>query len=335
MKKFKTSLGFDISKHTLDVYMLDGLDDRNPQLHQIPNKEKDIDRFFAKLERSSLNMDDVIVCFENTGAYGMRLCYVLQARQISYSMIPALELKRSMGLVRGKTDKSDAQCIARYAFTHPHKLQLTQLPERDLMELRLLLSERDKLVKAIKLLSSTAEHTSFLAKTETRQVLKINRATIKTLNKQLECIDTAIQTIIQANEVMKQQYQLATSVPGVGPQTAINMIVTTRCFTAFANWRKLACYAGIAPFEYQSGISVRGRTKVSHYADKRLKALLNMAALSAKKYDHELRKYYDRKVAEGKNGMVVMNALRCKIVSRVFATIKRGTPFVNTQKFIA
>ncbi len=45
--------------------------------------------------------------------------------------------------------------------------------------------------------------------------------------------------------------------------------------------------------------------------------------------------YYNRKVAEGKNPMLVMNALRCKVLSRVFATVKRGTPYVDVKKFAA
>ena len=68
-------------------------------------------------------------------------------------------------------------------------------------------------------------------------------------------------------------------------------------------------------------------------ADKRMKALLSMAALSAKKWDPELNQYYKRKVEEGKNPMLVMNNIRNKMISRVFAVINRGTPFVNTQKF--
>jgi len=66
-----------------------------------------------------------------------------------------------------------------------------------------------------------------------------------------------------------------------------------------------------------------------------MKSLLNMAALSAKRNDREISDYYMRKTAEGKNPMSVLNAIRCKILSRVFAVINRQTPFVNTHKFAA
>jgi transposase len=140
---------------------------------------------------------------------------------------------------------------------------------------------------------------------------------------------------IDGNEILKEQFALLQSVPGVGKQTAINLIVYTNCFTSFNDWRKFACYAGVAPFEYSSGSSIRGKKKVNHLANKKLKSLLNMAALSAKRNDKELHDYFERKVQEGKNKMLVLNALRCKVLSRSFAVIKRKSPFVNTLKAVA
>lgn len=57
--------------------------------------------------------------------------------------------------------------------------------------------------------------------------------------------------------------------PGVGPQTAIYLLIETRCFTKFKNWRQLACYAGIVPFEHSSGSSLKGRKRISNLADKK------------------------------------------------------------------
>ncbi|QCK15040.1 transposase [Mangrovivirga cuniculi] len=121
----------------------------------------------------------------------------------------------------------------------------------------------------------------------------------------------------------------------VREQTAYQLICTTNGFENFTNWRQLACYAGVAPFEYSSGSSIKGKTRVSHYADKQLKSLLNMCALSSKKYDPQMKNYFDRKIKEGKNKMLVLNNIRCKLLSRVFAVINRQTPYINTYKFAA
>lgn len=120
------------------------------------------------------------------------------------------------------------------------------------------------------------------------------------------------------------------SIPGIGEQTAVYLIITTKGFTAFKNWRQFACYSGVAPFEFSSGSSVKGKTKVNHMADKKMKSLLQMCALTALKYDPKLKAYYLKKK---ENSMLVLNKIRCKLISRVFAIIKRETPFINTYKF--
>jgi transposase len=113
------------------------------------------------------------------------------------------------------------------------------------------------------------------------------------------------------------------------------MIVYTDCFTKFNDWRKFASYCGIAPFPYQSGSSVKGRTKVSHLANKKIKALINMCAISAIQHNPEMKQYYQRRLEIGKNKMSTINIIRNKLISRVFAVIKRQTPYVDTMKFAA
>ncbi|RYF13413.1 MAG: IS110 family transposase [Flavobacteriales bacterium] len=115
--------------------------------------------------------------------------------------------------------------------------------------------------------------------------------------------------------------KLITSVPGVGPVTGLQIIVSTNEFKSISDSRKLACYSGVAPFEHMSGSSVKRVTRVSNMSNKRLKTLLHTCALSAKRYVPELKGYYDRKVGEGKHKMSVINAIRFKIIGRIFACI--------------
>lgn len=119
------------------------------------------------------------------------------------------------------------------------------------------------------------------------------------------------------------------SIKGVGKLVSIATIIKTRNFTRFDDARKFACYCGTAPFENTSGTSIRGKTKVSHLADKRMKSLLDLAAKSAIQYDKELRAYYLKRTADGKSKMSTINIVRNKILSRMFAVIKRQTPFVE------
>ena len=141
--------------------------------------------------------------------------------------------------------------------------------------------------------------------------------------------------VIAGNEKITGQMEPVTSIKGIGKFTAMYLIVCTNGFEKFENWRQMACYAGVAPFEHTSGTSVRGKTKVSPLADLKLKSLLNMCAIVAVQHDAELKAYYARKLAEGKPEMPVINNVRCKLLARVFAVMNRESPYVNTGKFAA
>lgn len=330
MKKYATICGIDISKNSLDICILNTDHPKEIQHHVIGNDEKSILSFLKTIIK-----EETLFCMEDTGVYSMPLCYQLDDQEFDYAIIPAIQIKRSKGLCRGKTDKSDAKDIANYALTHLHQITLHRLPEEDLQELKLLLAERDKLINAIKLFESSQESLSFIKQKIGKATQKHNFKTTKHLQKQLESLEQLIASLIEKNEIMNEQMNLLQSIPGIGPQTALLLISYTRAFTSFKNWRQLACYCGIAPFEYQSGKSVRGRTKVSHFAQKRLKSAIHLAALTSKRFDGEMKKYFERKVSEGKNKMLVINAVRCKLIARAFAVINRGTPFVNIHKFAA
>ena len=125
------------------------------------------------------------------------------------------------------------------------------------------------------------------------------------------------------DEDLHKQYKLAISVKCVGFVAASYLLVYTHGFTRFDTAKQLASYAGIAPFEYSSGTSIRGRTKVHPMANKKLKTILHMCAVSSVRHNPEMKAYFERKVDEGKNKMLVLNAVRNKIVGRVFSCVKK------------
>jgi transposase len=105
----------------------------------------------------------------------------------------------------------------------------------------------------------------------------------------------------------------------------VKVIVETNAFRDFTDARKFCCHAGVAPFSYTSGSSIRSRNRVSHRADKSIKSLLHMGALTAAtRSKGELHEYYLKKVSEGKNKMSVLNAVRAKLVHRMFAVIRNN-----------
>lgn len=335
MKNYELFVGIDVSKLKLDISLIQPSDPNDSKHFVIANTVKGLQELLNRLKKFKIDLNLVLFSFEDTGVYSMPLCYFLSKRELDYWMIPAMEIKRSKGITRGKTDKADSKEIALYALTHQHKLKLGSLPDETLQEIRLLYTEREKLIKAIQLFERTTENIGYLPKKLLTDLLKNNASTIRKLKTNLKKLDKKIQELLSQNGDLKEKDRLIQSIPGVGPQTSIYLLLVTRGFSSFENSRQLACYGGVAPFEYSSGSSVRGRTKVSNLADKKLKSLLNMCALNAKAWDYELKQYYDRKVKEGKPKMLILNNIRNKILGRVFAVINRGTPYVNTRKFAA
>ena len=332
-KRFDYYIGIDISKQTLDVSILEECKKGTKTEHyKIGNNKKSIAQFVKK-KLGCYVPEQLLFCFEDTGIYSFPLACYLNENKLIYWQVPAVEIKRSKGITRGKDDKTDAKDIAFYAYSNTHKLRPSAMPATAIQQLKLLFAEREKVLKALSMFDRTVETKEFASKEVFETVKDVNRSIIERLNKNLTKIEAKMLDIIDAEEQLGQQYKLLKSVPGIGMQTAIYLLIATKGFDAFENWRQLACYACVAPFPYQSGTSIRGRTKVHPLADKKLKSLLNMCAMVAVRHDRELKSYYERKTLEGKAKMLVLNNVRAKLLARAFAVINRGTPFANTRKF--
>ena len=322
-------MGIDVSKKTIDAV----LHEQNT-IKQFSNSVKDFKSLIQwATKQTGLDIDQIIICFEHTGIYSLPLATYLSENKISYAMVPALEIKRSLGLVRGKNDKVDAKRIAEYAFLRREKLKKFEMPAEVILQLQKLLSLRDKMVRQRGAYNAEIKEITTILKNKSHQtVIKAQKKMVTSLSKQISIIEKEIKTLIKQDESISQTYELITSVRGIGFVLAVNLIVATNCFTSFNDSRKFACYAGIAPFEKQSGTSLRSKPRVSHLANKKLKSLLNMAAFSAIQSDPELKLYYLERVLSGKSKMSTMNIIRNKIVHRVFAVVKRGTPYVVLNK---
>jgi transposase len=333
MKNYLFHVGIDVSKLKLDVVLLCVEASNQTEHFVVENNIKGIKSILDYLQKKKINPTTTLFCYESTGIYNYPLNVFFSEKKLDYWVVPALEIKRSKGISRGKNDKADAKDIALYSLRNIDKLNLSTVAETEILQLKLLFSEREKLIKAILLFESSKENKEFITKKVYEEIILINSKTIRNLKNALKLIEKKMKIIITNNEQLKQQYELVKSIPGVGEQTAVYFIIATKGFKAFKTWRKFACYSGVAPFEYSSGSSVRGRTKINHLADKKMKTLLQMCAMTSIKYDPQLKEYYKKKKEEGKNGMLILNNIRCKIISRVFAVINRKTPYVNMSKF--
>jgi len=330
--KFKETIGIDVDKFNLVVRV---------HLRQIENVfENNLKGFkqFVKWINKEVKLpkEDVLIAFEHTGLYSLQLCVFFKEQQYPYAVLSGLELKRSLGIKRGKTDKVDARNIALYAYRCREELKPYQLAEEQLLKLKRLFTLRDRLVtQKAGYVTSLKEIRKTLKRQDDNLLFETYEAMIKQLAKQINKVEEAIMQLINSDEELQKMYNLITSIQGVGFVTAVFMISITEGFRRFDDSRKFASFAGIAPFPYESGISIRGKTKVSHLANKKAKALLSQCVTSAIQHNHELKAFFQKKTDEGKNKRAVVNIIRNKLVSRMFAVIKRGTPYVDIYKFAA
>lgn len=330
--KIKETIGIDISKKFFDVCM-----HSNQLTQKIDNNQKGFKQLVKWVfENNEFEKENILFIFEYTGIYSFKLSEYLSKEGISFTLVPGLEIKRSLGIARGKDDQKDARKIALYGFRLRDEIKPYKMPSETILIVKKLFSLRTKLVKNRSgFKSRIKEQKSVFKKSKNKVLFSSQEKIITCLTKEIKAVQKEIDTLIKSDEQLKETYDLITSIMSVGKQTATAMIIFTTNFTTFSVARKFASYSGIAPFPHQSGTSIRGKTKVNHLANKQMKSLLDMCAMNAIRNNPEMKKYYEKKVAEGKNKLSVINAVRNKLLARIFAVVNRKTPYVDTMKFAA
>ncbi len=314
MQNLVNFIGIDISKQTLDICII-GQD--TPRHHQIKNCCSEIKKFFGNKAFSKAH-----ICFENTGRYGWELIDSLSKLNLKFYQINALHLKRSIGLVRGKDDCVDALRIAQFISKNHTDLEMYKQKDSEIEKMQVLMSKRNLLVKQRSQHKALKKENKLLKSLGLPTLDKHTAQIIELLSKQILEIESLIQGIVEKNQRFHKNHQIVTSIPGIGKIVSWNMMVKTNGYTSVCDPRKFACFTGVAPFSQQSGTSINKRARVSHLADKSMKKLLHMAAMRAIQMENDLKHYYVRKVEQGKNKMSVINAIRNKIIHRIFAMVK-------------
>lgn len=330
MEKQHYFFGVDVSKATLDIAVV-----REGEVvleSKVDNDSGSVSKFINTAKKSlSITAEQITVCLEHTGVYGLPLLHVLDKAKIKICVEPALQIKQSQGMTRGKNDQIDARRIAQYAFKNRMELRYWKPQRAVLQKLQALLSLRDRLVKIkVQLEVPIEELTGFLDEDIAKSMASSSKTAIKGIEKNLEGVEKEIDELVRKDDTLNTLFKRASSVPGIGKITGLYMIVASGEFQRIKEAKQFACYAGVAPFEHQSGTSIRGKSRVSKMANTTMKKLLHLAAMSAIKWCDELKAYYLRKVAEGKNKMAVINAVRNKLITRVFTCIKQEREYQKT-----
>ena len=321
----KVFVGIDVSKKWIDVCV--ALEDQ--LLHeQFDNGHAGFRKMTSWLKQFG-PQTQWLLCMEHTGIYAQPLWIYLSERSINYAVVPGSVISTGLKIRRGKSDKIDASDIARFTRRYADELKPHKLPAQLLRKLKILFSYRDRLVKAKLIIGVPAGEARMFAGTESKEMRTDSATLVQVIEARIKKIEKLMLQVIQSDPQVEDTYKLIISVPGFGIVTASYLLIITQCFTTLNNSRKLANFGGVAPHPHTSGSSIKGKNRVSHKADKKLKTLLSNGTGSLIRYNRQIRQYFERMVNTGKNENLVKNNIKNKMLHTVCAVVKRGTPYVE------
>ncbi len=318
-------LGVDVSKDTLHTNYQTGTHANNqPQWHyQI------IDNLMPAIEQWAANLPpNTQVIFEHTGTYSARLAWVLAAQGIAFT---ALLASQSAGFAKtlksiSKSDRRDAVLLTRYGQVNqpeptplaPESLHQLRQAQRYLHELRV---QHQAATNRLHALSYDPR-----ADGRIRASLELIAATLQAQITEFE----SSQDQLTQQELTQIQARMQ-RVIGIGPASAQALCTATNGFKGFESAKAVVKYVGIAPRQSQSGTSVRSGGKLVGTSVGYVRAVLYMAARSARRYNLSCKALYERLRAKGKCHRVALIAVINKLLHQVYAVVKADAKFVNGQ----
>jgi transposase len=338
-KRIENYIGIDVSKLWFDISIMSVINHVRQEMitERYENTPEGIKQMHKALKSRKISFDgDSLLVLENTGVYHRLIWEYCSTHGLPIYIGNAAHIKWSFGIARGKNDKIDSQRLCNYAHKHADELKATPALNPVLIKLKDLMTSRSRLLNQINSIKVYLNELKLSNSKEVQKFMeKAHKAALDGLQESMGMIEEQILQIINEEKDIQTNYNLIISVPGVGHLTAIYLICCTNNFINGTTGKQLACYAGVAPFGNRSGTSIKGRDKVHKMANKELKKLLHMCAIAAITHYPEFQHYYNRKVAEGKHKMSVINAVRSKIALRVISVINNNEKYVNSFKKVA
>lgn len=256
---------------------------------------------------------------ENTGVYSAQVCYPLHEAGFQIALLSPTQIRDGFRL--RKTDAVDAVRLAEYGYRfadclrswHPRSQRVEHIHRRliERMHYRNTIQEYGNVLRSLR------QH-------PVRDETSISRfeQAIAQLKQLVHQVEEEIRALIAEEEHLQQGCAIVRSVPGCGEVLSWHILDVTDGFVRAVSGRQLSSHLGKAPHERSSGKSVRKGSHSRGYGPEELCRVLHMVALTAVRVGGELQAYYRRKVQEGKRGLVVLNAVKNKVLHRVCACLR-------------
>lgn len=335
-KEVRFYLGMDVSKLWVDITLMCVVDHQKQPLvsERFDNNEAGMKALgkWLKKHNVSFNTNSLLV-IENTGVYHRLVWAYCSKLGLPIHIGNATHIKYSFGIARGKNDKIDSQRLCAYSFKNADELKATPALNPVFIRLKDLMTSRSRLLAQQNSIKVYLKELKLSNSKEVQQIIEdAHKAALEGLKQSFQTVEQQIKQVIKEDQAIETNYKLLISVPGIGHLTAVYIICCTNNFICKITGKQLASYAGVAPFGNTSGTSIKGKDKVHKMANKDLKKLLHMGAISAITHYPEFKDYYERKVKEGKHALSAINAVRSKIVLRAVAVVNNQKAYVNKYK---
>ena len=326
-------IGIDFSKEKIDatIIVANGLVELSERISsEFMSTKKDYKKLVKWVEKHSHGIDVSawLFCGENTGDYSKPLCNYLYGKGYDMWLENAKSIKDAAGLRRLKTDRADSAMIAEYAMRNYDRAQYYKPLSDSLSQLRELFLYRHMIVRhKCSFQVRREEKNLLLEKSQAKRLISnTGKHLVNECEKAIAKLDKQIKELIDSDEELKQTYSIVTSVPGIGVQNAVCLIVFTENFTKFDfNARKIACYYGVAPFGKESGTSVYSAPRTHYMANKLIKSILTQGALISIKHCAQMKQYYLRLISKGKKSQVALNNVKNKLLRMITALVRNNT----------
>lgn len=314
--------GIDVSKDKLDVAITDN--NRKILSNAIfENNLQGFKKLFNWIKKQSKKFEKIHFCMESTGIYHEEIAEFLQEQKKTIvSVINPYQSKAFAGsqLIRTKNDKVDAGILACYcAISQPQ--ETVKLPE-EVKKLRRLVRCLNSLIK------TGAKEKTRLHSCKDTDVADVLKGTIKFLSESIAQVENLIKEHVNNNEKLKHQVQLLNSIKGIGDKTAYRILAEIHIEDGKSvNVKAQVAHAGLAPREFQSGSSVKGKRKICKTGNSHLRHALYMPTMSAIQDNPILKDFYHRLVSKGKLKMVALVAAMRKLLVLAIGVLRNDKPF--------
>lgn len=302
-------VGLDVAKDRLDVHL-------RPvgELFSVSQDEPGLAALVDRLR----TLAPALIALEATGGYEATVAAALASAGLPVAVVNPRQIRdfaRATGLL-AKTDTLDARVIAHFA--EAVRPTARPLPDAQLHQLGELVTRRRQLVEML------GAETNRRRQIRTRALQRRLDAHIAWLERALQDLETDLHHTIRSSPVWRETENLLTSVPGVGPITALTLIAELPEL-GHLDRRRIAALAGLAPFNRDSG-TFRGRRMIRGGRGS-IRHVLYMATVTATRYNPVIAAFYHRLRTTGHPGKVALTAAMRKLLTILNAILRDHRPW--------